>query len=110
MRASVRLAKVSILCCLGMLNGELMRRRGAHQKLLLGKRQDGAQMWGGLSLGLLRQPAFGGCRLSFAMKICLFYFFLENRRLILEPSERKKDPVIPVLFFRAILNSATVFF
>ena len=41
MRASVRLAKVSILCCLGMLNGELMRRRGAHQKLLLGKRLGG---------------------------------------------------------------------
>lgn len=38
MRASVRLAKVSILCCLGMLNGELMRRCGAHQKLLLGRR------------------------------------------------------------------------
>ena len=85
-----------------------MRRRGAHQKLLLGKRLGG--MRGGLSLGLLRQPAFGGCRLSFAMKICLFYFFLENRRLILEPSERKKVPVVPVLFFRAILNSAMVFF
>ena len=85
-----------------------MRRRGAHQKLLLGKRLGG--MRGGLSLGLLRQPAFGGCRFSFAMKICLFYFFLENRRLILEPSERKKVPAVPVPFFRAIPSSATVFF
>ena len=40
----------------------------------------------------------------------LFYFFLENRRLILEASERKKVPAVPVPFFRAIPSSATVFF